>query len=509
MTNIASVNVEDGVVEHLGYDQSYRRVLRSVGSIALVLALASPMAAILINSFYQIIYGGHWGLTWGWVIACVFLFPQALTVAELCSSMPTNGAFYWYTAALAPPRFSKPLSFIAGWITTLSLFTSLASFAFACASSYAVLIPVMVPTWTPTNPQMLAMALAILALWALLNMLRFEKIAMVMVAISGVVLATTAIFIVALPASQAAQNISFASGYTALLKYENFSEWSRAVAVPFTFFTAFWSVTGWQSPCYVVEGIQNARTTAPRAIIISFSAMATMGTIVCLICSFCLTDIEAAATDPSGFPLFTLILNLWGVKLGFTFLIIIVSTTIFGGSSLLFSSACQIAAFARDGGLPYPHLFSYVHPGTSMPLYSTLLLVIGTVLALLFSLSPVAGPIIYSLAVIMNVLVYLLPIGLRLVAPKERYTPGPWNLGRMSWPVAFCGFVTGCWLIVMETFPTTPNWTVASFNYNWVVSLATMGIAALLWVCIGGNYKGINLEALRGMQLNIDTEGVK
>lgn len=119
----------------------------------------------------------------GWVIGAVILAPQAITIAELCSSMPTNGAFYWYTAALAPPSVSRPLSFLVGWISTLATFTSLASFAYACAAGYSALIPVARPEWSPTGAQTFAISLAILLGWCLLNMLRIERIAIVMIGI--------------------------------------------------------------------------------------------------------------------------------------------------------------------------------------------------------------------------------------------------------------------------------------------------------------------------------------
>lgn len=40
--------------------------------------------------------------------------PQAMAVAMLSSAMPVNGAFFWYAAALAPPRMSRFFAFLTG-----------------------------------------------------------------------------------------------------------------------------------------------------------------------------------------------------------------------------------------------------------------------------------------------------------------------------------------------------------------------------------------------------------
>lgn len=89
--------------------------------------------------------------------------------------MPINGAFYWWTAALAPRHLSRPLSFVVGWITVLSSMASLSSFAYALGSTYASLIAALRPEWAPTHAQELGISLAILALWLLLNLVKMEQ----------------------------------------------------------------------------------------------------------------------------------------------------------------------------------------------------------------------------------------------------------------------------------------------------------------------------------------------
>ena len=44
-------------------------------------------------------------MVWGWLIAMFFIQCVALSMAELCSSMPTSGGLYYAAAVLAPPGY--------------------------------------------------------------------------------------------------------------------------------------------------------------------------------------------------------------------------------------------------------------------------------------------------------------------------------------------------------------------------------------------------------------------
>ena len=50
-------------------------------------------------------YAGTPGMVWGWLIAMAFIQCVAMSMAELCSSMPTSGGLYYAAAVLAPPGY--------------------------------------------------------------------------------------------------------------------------------------------------------------------------------------------------------------------------------------------------------------------------------------------------------------------------------------------------------------------------------------------------------------------
>jgi amino acid transporter len=108
--------------------------------------------------------------------------------------------------------------------------------------------------------------------------------------------------------------------------------------------------------------------------------------------------------------------NHWGARGGVAFILITTCNAAIGGSSYIFTAACQVAAFARDSGLPFAEKLAYINPTTNIPIYSWLLLILGTLLILLFGLSTLSGSIIFSLAVIANLWTMAIPIGLRQFA---------------------------------------------------------------------------------------------
>ncbi|KAJ5552469.1 hypothetical protein N7494_001847 [Penicillium frequentans] len=486
--------IDNGAIQDLGYQQSYRRVLKTIASVCLVIALTTPLSAILVSAFYQVSYGGYFGLTWGWIIPSVILFPQVLAISELCSSMPVNGAMYWWTAALAPESWSRCLGFISGWINLFGLFTGVASFAYAVASGLAYSILIARPDWSCTNAMIMAMALGVVVFWVVSMMLRLENVTLAYMICAVVILCHVILFLIALPVSHAVQGMPFPSARVVFGSYQNYTDWEPAVAVPFTWFCAAWVNSIWMAPAFVVEETHSPRTSAPKAMIGSYISTCVMGLFVTIISAFCIADMDSIAMDPSGYPLYQLLIDHWGQQKSAAFLLFIAPFSTFGGSGMLLTYSTQIAAFARDGGLPFAKHLTYVNQRLSLPVNAVLVLAAGTSLILLISLSTSAKEIIYSLTVLCGLINAAIPVGLRLFA-GDRWVPGPWNYGRWSKPIHALAVISQVYFIIMESFPLYKSWDINTFNYNWAVTVSIIILSCLLYVTWGKSFPGIPLEA--------------
>lgn len=112
-----------------------------------------------------------------------------------------------------------------------------------------------------------------------------------------IILIHALIYIIGLPISHAVQHMPFATGREVFGSYTNYSDWDTGVAVPFTWFAAVWVNSAWAAPAYVVEGTKNPSRSAPNAILTSYISTAVIGLVICVITAFCISDMDAIATD--------------------------------------------------------------------------------------------------------------------------------------------------------------------------------------------------------------------
>ncbi|KAE8357497.1 amino acid/polyamine transporter I [Aspergillus caelatus] len=482
--------LDDGTIEAFGYTPVYRRVVGALVGFCIVISLTSPLGAIMVAGVYPITYAGYWGLSWGWLIPNIMMIPQVIAVAELCSSMPVNGAFYWWAAALAPRRASRPVAFIMGWLNVLSLATHLASFSYAVASSLGQTIGYFVEGFVATRPQLMGMAMGTVTLWASLMLLRLERMTLVIMTTATVLLLSCIAFVVALPATHVAHGLPFADAADVFGDFTNYSEWpENGFAVLISFSGALWVNSLWIAPVYVAEETQKARVRAPKAIIQSFGCTAIVGAIICLVFDFCIYDMDATALDETGFPLFNLIRQHWDTKGTAAFLLIGSVFSCLGGSGMLLTYATQIAAFARDGGLPLSRYLVRVHHRTNMPLFATALLVLVTYLLLLLSLSANASDIVYSMATLANLLLWCVPITLRLLA-GGKWVPGPFHTGRLSWWIHLLAAMITAFFLIARAFPPNPD--IPPLNVIVIAGVLVVAAAAFFFT----KFRGLNLDAL-------------
>lgn len=246
------------------------------------------------------------------------MLPQVIAIAELCSSMPVNGGFYWWAAALAPRKLSRSVGFIVGWFNVLSLATGLAAFAYAVASGLGQSITIATGH-DFTLPELMGISMAIVTLWATLMLLRLENVSFVMIGTGEYIkyqqrlpstdyepLATVlglACFglIIALPVTHSMKRLPFANAGDVFGKFTNYNvDWPETgVAVPFSFYGALFVNSIWTAPAYVAEETHDARRQAPKAIMESFSCTAILGLGVCLTFAFCIPDMDTIAADES------------------------------------------------------------------------------------------------------------------------------------------------------------------------------------------------------------------
>jgi choline transport protein len=112
---------------------------------------------------------------------------------------------------------------------------------------------------------------------------------------------------------------------------------------------------------YVGDEVKNVRTRVPYSMIFSTLTNAIMqwAFIICLL--FTIGDADKVASSPTGLPIIEVYYQATGSKAATNVFVLMSAFIIFFALFNVFASASRLTwAFARDHGLPFPHVFSAV-----------------------------------------------------------------------------------------------------------------------------------------------------
>lgn len=132
----------------------------------------------------------------------------------------------------------------------------------------------------------------------------------------------------------------------------------------------------------MTEELADAKRDAPKAIIWSVWIGAITGFIFLVAVCFCISDINAAATTPTGVPLFQILNDATSSFAAAMALNIFITIIALVSLAFLFAQSSRVVfSFARDNGLPFSSFFKKIDKTRHVPTPAILLvLVINMVL---------------------------------------------------------------------------------------------------------------------------------
>ena len=104
----------------LGYKQELKRDLSLLSNFAFSFTIISVLTGVTTLYNTGLNFGGPATMTFGWFVAGAFTMTVGLSMAEICSSFPTSGGLYYWSARLSGNRWSPFASWITGWYATQS-----------------------------------------------------------------------------------------------------------------------------------------------------------------------------------------------------------------------------------------------------------------------------------------------------------------------------------------------------------------------------------------------------
>lgn len=215
---------------------------------------------------------------------------------------------------------------------------------------------------------------------------------------------------------------------------------------------------------------------------------------------YCIGDIDAALSTPTGFPFIEILTQ--GTKSiagGTALSATLVTMFLFATMGSVASTSRQLWAFARDGAVPNARFISYVHPTLKVPLVSILA---TCTISCLLSLINIGSATVFNAIVSLTVAgffgSYLLPFSMllytRLKTP-EKLEFGPWRLGRLGPWVNGVAILWSALIMFFSFWSTAVPVTKVNMNWSCVLWVAVVVFAGVFWIAHGRKvYNGPVIE---------------
>ena len=154
-------------LHELGYAQELKRGMSGFSNFAVSFTIISILSGCLTLYGFGMAIGGPISSTWGWPLVGLMVTFVALAMGEVCSSYPTAGGLYYWSAKLAK-RNGAAWSWFTGWFNMLGQVAITAGIDFGLAAIFSGFLNVAFDVVT-TKIILIEIYTVVLVLHGLLN----------------------------------------------------------------------------------------------------------------------------------------------------------------------------------------------------------------------------------------------------------------------------------------------------------------------------------------------------
>ncbi len=471
----AAVSADRQRLHELGYAQELRRHMSGFTNFAVSFTIISILSGCLTLYGTGMNSGGPVIITWGWPFVGVMTLFVGLAMAEVCSSFPTAGGLYYWSAKLAP-RNPAAWSWFTGWFNFLGQVAVTAGIDFGAAFFLNALLDLQ---WGfDTRPwHTIVLFAAILVLHGVVNQFGVRLIAILNnISVWWHILGVLIIVGVLTFVPSRHQSASWVFGH-----FVNNTGWtSKFYVLLLGLLLAQYTFTGYDASAHMTEETHTAARSGPRGIVTSIVVSLFAGWLLLIGITFAITKYGSEAG--SAVPAAQVLIDALGNTGGKLLLLVAIGAQLFCGMSSVTANSRMIYAFSRDGALPGSKFWHRVNPRTRTPTNAIWLAAGGAlILGLPYLWNNTAYVAVTSIAVIGLYVAYVLPTFLRLRLGAA-FRPGPWQLGRWSRPI---GIIAVTWVVIISVLfmlPTASPITRTNFNYTVVAVVVVLGFAGIWWL---------------------------
>jgi len=454
---------------------------------AVSFTIISILSGCLTLFYFGMDEGGPAIIVWGWPIVGIFTLLVGLSMAEVCSSFPTAGGLYYWSAKLA--RTNGPAwSWFTGWFNFLGQVAVTAGIDFGAAFFINFLLDLwfgfaLAPAW-----HTILIYAIVLFVHGMLNQFGIRLVSLlndisVWWHIFGVLIIVGA---VTFGLKSGAHHESFKFVFTTLQNGSGFKVGWWYI-LPVGLLMAQYTFTGYDASAHMTEETHKAATAGPRGIVMSILVSLFAGWVLLIGITFAIQNYAGEAAQGTAAPA-----QIWIDSIGRTgaelLLLVVIGAQLFCGMSSITANSRMIYAFSRDGALPGSQVWHRVNKRTRTPTNAIWLAAGGAlILGLPYLWNGAAYGAVTSIAVIGLYIAYVTPTYLRL-RQGESFQRGPWHLGSRSYVI---GWTAVGWVVIIAILFMLPQFGPIgwkTFNYAPVAVVVVLGFAWIYWLVSAKNW---------------------
>ncbi|KAJ4258905.1 hypothetical protein NW762_007992 [Fusarium torreyae] len=489
-TNQAIRDAED--LANFGHDQSLSRKFSMWSMLALAFSVLGTWSTFAQGIDSGLTNGGPVAILWGLCLVFVCNVCVAVSLGEMCSSMPTAlGQAYWISR-LWPTSAGRFFSYLCAWINMTGWITLSAS-QIAFMTEFMLSMKVLFqPDWAGASKGWVLFLVYVgtTAAMTLFNVVACRKDIVLPWFNNFVGISFGTLFFVIILAMLISvgtnKDLAFQPADFVFATWINQTGWPDGVTWFMGLVQAAYGLTAFDAAIHLVEEIPQPRTNIPRVIWLSVVCGAISGFIFMVVCLFCIQGMDVVLDPSTGLAFMDLLKQCVGLQGGTVLLTLFIVNGIGQGIGIVTTASRLTWGFARDGGLPWSGYFARVDETWKVPVRALWLQ--GGVMALIGILYTFASTVleaILSVSTIALTVSYGMPILTLLLVGRDKLPPGEFSLGRfgavINWiSVVYCAVTT-----VFFFFPSDPNPPAADMNYAIAVFGIMLVITLVFWVVKG------------------------
>ena len=427
--------------------------------------------------------GGPMMIVYGIVIIALVSVCVGVSLAELSSAYPHAGGQFWWSLKLAPPKHRRLAAYLCGSLAWAgSVFTS-ASTTLSAATE-------LVGMYALVRPEFVVRKWHVFVCYQILHcfLMLFNCYGRSLPLVSSSALYVSLFSFVTITITVVACSRGhFNDPKFVFATFRNETGWQNsAIAFIVGLINPAWSFSCLDCATHMAFEVEQPERVIPIAILgtVAIGFLTSFCYVIAMF--FSLRDLSEIMTSNTGVPILDIYYQALGSRAG---------ALVLGSLVLLTSVGCIISShtwqarlcwsFARDGGLPYSHLWARVNRSVGVPLNAHLMsCVCISLLGILYMASSTAFNSLITGCIAFLLLSYIVPV-ICLLLKKRQIKHGPFWLGPFG---AFCNYVLLAWTVfVLIFFSLPPLKPVTKDNMNYV-SVVVVGY--ILYVLIFWRLQG-------------------